>query len=181
MEIERAHRLGAKRHDAEKPRPLIARFLDFKDKMAVKEGRVNLSRDLGISEDLPFAIRQARRRLHDDLEKAKSEGKVAWISYPARLFVDYKEVRAEPVRVAEADSERGGWSDGGRDAGRSQQRDNERGRQQRRHNDKSEGNRPPYNRPRFNDRRRDDSRPRGYWRGDRRGDGRDDRRDDRRP
>ena len=80
VEIERAHRLGSKRQDAEKPRPLIVRFLDFKDKMEVKEGRVNLPHGLGISEDLPFAIRQDRRRLHDDLDKAKRDGKTACIS-----------------------------------------------------------------------------------------------------
>ena len=101
--IERAHRIppGPRKApaNADKPRPIVVAFHDYNDRVAVKAGRANFPTDcgIGISDDLPFAVRQARRRLHDELDKQKAEGKSVWISFPARLFVDGVCVREEPI------------------------------------------------------------------------------------
>ena len=99
--IERAHRLGSRPTGARasKPRPLIARFLDFNDRERVKAARRNLPRDVRVTEDLPWQIRQARRQLSDDLEAAKQASQNAWVTYPARLMVDGHERRS--VRPAD--------------------------------------------------------------------------------
>ena len=97
--VERAHRLGRKRVNvvgtrAAKPRPIIARFLDYNDRQRVKEARRHLPANIHIAEDLPVEIREARGRLVPELAEAKRAGRQAWISYPARLFVDGREVRS---------------------------------------------------------------------------------------
>ena len=84
-----------------KPRPLIVNFYDFNDRVAVKAGRKNIPTgcDIGISDDLPLAIRAARRRLHSELERYKSQNRDSYILYPAKLYVDGNLVREEPIRA----------------------------------------------------------------------------------
>ena len=113
VKIERAHRIPTKRRDnahPDKPRPLIVKFLDYNDKMLVKKSRTNLPADggFGISDDLPLAVRQARRRLHDELEFRKSKGDEVWIQYPARLFANGTMIRDEPVIAEERQQRRSG-------------------------------------------------------------------------
>ena len=69
--------------------------------MAVKAGRRNIPADcdIGISDDLPLAIRAARRRLHSELERYKGENRDSYILYPAKLYVDGNLVREEPIRA----------------------------------------------------------------------------------
>ena len=111
--IERAHRIPPgphnKRRSSDKPRPLIVKFLDYNDRMAVKAGRVNIPAEsgIGISDDLPLAIRQARRGLNSDLQKARDQGRNCFVTYPAKLFIDGVLVREEPIR-AEDNLRRGG-------------------------------------------------------------------------
>ena len=100
--IERAHRIGRPRDQgarASKPRPLIVAFHDYNDRMAVKKAKAQLpfGGEVGISEDLPRAVREARRRLHPELERRKAGGDEAWIKFPARLFVNGVMTREEPV------------------------------------------------------------------------------------
>ena len=102
--IQRAHRIPPGPHNARsdnKPRPLIVNFHDFNDRVAVKAGRKNIPADcdIGVSDDLPLAIRAARRRLHSELESYKSENRDSYILYPAKLYVDGHLVREEPIRA----------------------------------------------------------------------------------
>jgi len=92
VQLERAHRIGRKKDDG-KSRPVIAKFLDFTQRQAVSKARKGLKRGLGISEDLPFEVREGRRQLGPELVKARDENKKAWIIYPCRLFIDGEEVR----------------------------------------------------------------------------------------
>ena len=98
--IERAHRIPThKVPDSNKPRPMIAKFLDFNDKTAVKNARRNLppNSDFRISDDLPKEIRQARQRLNSDVMKHRDAGREAWVVFPAKLIVDGRFVREEPI------------------------------------------------------------------------------------
>ena len=93
--IERAHRLGQRPPPGRKPakpRPLIARFLDFNDRERVRDARRQLPKTIRVSEDLPWQIRQARTQLSAALDEAKKKSANSWIAYPARLLVDGKEV-----------------------------------------------------------------------------------------
>ena len=103
--IERAHRLGRvpapQRRGAVTPRPLIVRFLDYNDRERVRGARRNLPRDVKVTEDLPWQIRQARGSLNSALEEARRKSRDAWITYPARLIVDgklMKEVRPASMK-----------------------------------------------------------------------------------
>ena len=95
--IEVAHRLGAKKpvnigSRGNKPRPMIARFLNRGDRDLIKKTRRNLSKEdgFGISEDFPYEIRMGRKELIPQLIEAKENGKEAWITYPCKLFIDRK-------------------------------------------------------------------------------------------
>ena len=98
--IERAHRLGKPRgyprsgKQTAPPRPLIVRFLDYNDREKVRAARRKLPKDVKVSEDFPWQIRQARGFLGADLEVARKNSKDAWISYPARLIIDGREVKS---------------------------------------------------------------------------------------
>ena len=101
VSIERAHRLGGKRHNTNgasqaplRPRPIIVRFHDFNQKERVREGRRHLPASIHLTEDLPFPIRQAQKQLVPEMQAAKQARKRAWISYPARLIIEGREVRS---------------------------------------------------------------------------------------
>ena len=100
--IERAHRIGRPRDQgarSARPRPLIVAFHDYNDRMTVKKAKAQLpfGGEVGISEDLPRAVREARRRLHPELERRKAGGDEVWIQFPARLYVNGVMTREEPV------------------------------------------------------------------------------------
>ena len=103
--IERAHRFGRRRDD--KPRPLIARFLDFNAKQRVMRARKQLPDRVRFADDLPYPIRQARKALVPDLMKARSEDTDAFIAYPARLIVAGSEVRVERPSFGDQRSDKG--------------------------------------------------------------------------
>ena len=99
--IERAHRQGVVRRERRqggKPRPIIARLLNYNDVVAAKKGKKKLPAGISISDDLPAEIREARGKLVPELQELKRQNKNAWIAYPARLMLDgHEEKRIEPV------------------------------------------------------------------------------------
>ena len=87
MEFQRAHRLNGKG----RPRPIIARFLRFKDRTIVSQSAKNLKgTKMSITEDLPKRVRDLRRQQMPALKAARSAGKLAFFSRrePWKLFVD---------------------------------------------------------------------------------------------
>ena len=95
--IEVAHRLGAKKATnigtrGNKPRPMLARFLNKGDRNMIKKTKRDLPKDagIGITEDFPYEIRMGRNELIPLMIQAKMDGKEAWIAYPCRLFIDRK-------------------------------------------------------------------------------------------
>ena len=81
IEIERAHRLGKPRQshgnteDTTKPRPLIAKFLRYHDKENISKSAYKLSgTNIGIGEQFPKPIHEARKQLYPIMKRAKQEG-----------------------------------------------------------------------------------------------------------
>ena len=88
--IERAHRTGG--GSTGNPRPIIAKFLDFNDKMMVKKAKQRLPKHVRVGDDLPLAVREAQKQLYAECRAAREEGKDAFIAYPARLVVEGQQV-----------------------------------------------------------------------------------------
>ena len=91
MIIERAHRLSVPRKP-NKHRPIIVKFLTYKDRSKVIEkGRDKLKdTDYGVSEDFPFEVRDTRRKLVPFMLRARDQGKKAFISYDKLLIEKQK-------------------------------------------------------------------------------------------
>ena len=116
--IERAHRIGGRRQTPGKPRPLIVRFLDYNHRQLVKEGRQHLQTGYGISDDLPREVREARKELYQEVRDAKALGKEAWISYPARLYIDGTLIRSvKPSAALSGPGQQGQGGQGGQGNG----------------------------------------------------------------
>ena len=77
-----------------KPRPLLARFRDFRIRQSIL-GRAKALKgtEYAIREDFPAEIRTARGKLWEDLKRAKSEHLKAKIAYPAKIVVEGQVVR----------------------------------------------------------------------------------------
>ena len=96
--IQRAHRLGAPRHNmigsrASAPRPIIVNFLDFKQKELVRSQRHVLKAPFGLADDLPLAVRKAQKTLLGDLHELKKSNNRAAIVYPCKLVSNGKVVK----------------------------------------------------------------------------------------
>ena len=95
--LERAHRIGDRKRGHQN-RPLIVKFLDFQDKVAVQRGKKNLPQRISVSDDLPQPIRIARKCLIQQLKDEKKAGHAVYIRYPATLMVNGEAVRTEPIQ-----------------------------------------------------------------------------------
>ena len=103
--LQRVHRLGAPKsgtnigRSAIKPRPIIANFLDFKQRELVRSKRFGLRDPHGISEDLPVAVREARRELLAEFKELKKAKKNMGIVWPAKLLCEREIIRVvDPVK-----------------------------------------------------------------------------------
>ena len=85
--IERVHRIGKRRARATRPRPMIVKFLDYQEKQMVKAGAKHLSKEMYMTDDFPYAVRQARKELAGELSEAWKKGMDAYIRYPAVLVI----------------------------------------------------------------------------------------------
>ena len=108
--IERAHRLPPRPagRGTGKPRPLIARFLDYNQRERVRKARRQLPQDIRVTEDMPWQIRQARGLLSKDLDAAKQSTPNSWIAYPARLMVNGHEKKVIRPSTMKRQRSRGG-------------------------------------------------------------------------
>ena len=87
--IERVHRIGKRRTRTARPtaRPMIVKFLDYQEKQMVKAGAKHLPKGVYMTDDFPYAVRQARKELAGDLADAWKQGLDSYIRYPAVLVV----------------------------------------------------------------------------------------------
>ncbi|XP_072174589.1 uncharacterized protein [Diadema setosum] len=90
IEFQRAHRVNATGITG-RPRPIIARFLRYKDRTIVMQNAKNLKgTSMYITEDLPKRVRDLRREQMPAMRAARAAGKLAYFSRrePWKLFVD---------------------------------------------------------------------------------------------
>ena len=88
VEIQRVHRLGKKKEN--EPRPILARFLRYKDcEKILLLGRRLKDSNYKMYQDLPYEIVQRRKRLMATLKKTKANKIPAAFStaQPYKLFV----------------------------------------------------------------------------------------------
>jgi hypothetical protein len=80
VKIDRSHRIGRKREDQRKPRPIVVKFNFHQDREYVRLNAKKLKgTNIGVSEQFPEEIERIRKTLYPELKKAKSEGKRAKI------------------------------------------------------------------------------------------------------
>ncbi|MEW8547194.1 MAG: hypothetical protein AB2693_27090 [Candidatus Thiodiazotropha sp.] len=97
--LERVHRMGdnsARAGASNKPRNIVAKFLQFKDREIVRRARSNLKgTGFFINEQFPKEIADRRKLLLPKMRQAIRDGKSAWISYDT-LYIDGRPIRNEP-------------------------------------------------------------------------------------
>lgn len=91
VKFQRVHRLGKTKGNG-KPRPIIARFLNYPDVVKIMQLRKNLAKDSGfwLSPDLPRKVLELRKSQIPKMVAARKEGKMAFFSKaePYRLIID---------------------------------------------------------------------------------------------
>ena len=94
--LERVHRMGdnSSRFGAtNRPRNIVAKFLQFKDRETVRRARTNLKgTNCFINEQFPKDIADRRKQLYPKMRQAIRDGKRAWLSYDT-LYIDGRPVR----------------------------------------------------------------------------------------
>lgn len=92
IEIERAHHLGRKREDG-KPRAIVAKFFRYQDKEHIrKSAHLLKGTNIGIAEQFPKEIADARKVLYPVLKKAKKDGHRALL-IKDKLFINGQRYR----------------------------------------------------------------------------------------
>ena len=88
IEVECAHRTGKPTTGpGDRPRPIVVKFLRFKDKVAVLERAKNLRGTyIFLNEDYPEAVRQKRKELNPAMKASRLLRDIAYIRYD-RLIV----------------------------------------------------------------------------------------------
>jgi hypothetical protein len=82
LKIERAHRTGRRIKNKNKPRPIVVKFLSFKDReLILKRARAIKPNGVKYREDFSSRIIHARIAQQAELVKQRSLGKIAYFSY----------------------------------------------------------------------------------------------------
>lgn len=84
MPIERAHCSGMPENGADKKRPIVVKFLNYKDRELILKRRKELKKTapgVYINEDFSEAVRQKRRDLLPKLREARDRGDIAYLRY----------------------------------------------------------------------------------------------------
>lgn len=78
IELDRAHRTG--KPGSEKPRPIVARLLRYKDRTEILQWTKALKgTNIYINEDFADTVRRKRRELMADLKAARQRGDIAYL------------------------------------------------------------------------------------------------------
>ena len=95
--LERVHRMGDNSGRGGKPRSIVAKFLQFKDRETVRRARSHLKgTGFFVNEQFPKEIADRRRKLLPKMRQAIRDGKSAWISYDT-LYIDGRTIRNESL------------------------------------------------------------------------------------
>ncbi len=88
VKIDRSHRLGKKRVESRKPRPIIAKFNYHQDREYIRmNAKLLKGSGVGISEQFPSEIEKTRKNVYPELKKAKAAGKKVKMVRD-KLFID---------------------------------------------------------------------------------------------
>lgn len=81
--LERTHRIGKPRNgNSTRPRPIVVKFLRYKDKEAVLErGKYLKGTNNYLNEGFPEAVHQKRKELMPALRAARDRGEIAYLRY----------------------------------------------------------------------------------------------------
>jgi len=91
IEIERAHRLGRKDHNKQRPRTIIFKLSSWKQKQRILKNR-NKLRHTGmfINEDFSDATNEIRKQLTIDMKKNREDGKYSVLVYDRLITREFK-------------------------------------------------------------------------------------------
>ncbi len=82
IELERAHRSGKPSPSSTRPRPVIVKFLRYKDKLEViSKAKALKGMNIFINEDFPEAVQQKRKELLPAMWAARERGEIAYLRY----------------------------------------------------------------------------------------------------
>ena len=104
--IQRAHRFGKTigkniiGKSANRPRPIIALFLDFQQREAVRiaaQRKLSPPTPYGVAEDQPIEIRKARQSVAPLVKELKNKNKKVTILYPCRVLCDGEIVKVVDI------------------------------------------------------------------------------------
>lgn len=99
--IERAHRVGKPK--PQKSRPIVAKFLNYKDREAVLYNARNLrGTSLYVREDLSDRVLEKRRAQIHLLKEARVKGKIAFFNYDRLVIKDRQIVDSQHANAADA-------------------------------------------------------------------------------
>ncbi|XP_065668172.1 uncharacterized protein LOC136088393 [Hydra vulgaris] len=88
IRIERAHRTGQR--DLNKPRTIVLKLLDYKDKVEIKKKTSQLKgKNIYINEDYCAKTVTFRKALRDQMKVERAAGKYAFISYDKLIIRDW--------------------------------------------------------------------------------------------
>lgn len=87
IKVERAHRVGARK--SSKPRAIVVKFLNYKDRERVLKSRRNLAGSrIFIREDFSDRTAEKRKLLIPEMMEARRNGKIAYIRYNKLIVHD---------------------------------------------------------------------------------------------
>ena len=91
--LQSVHRVPTRKTPG-KTRPIIAKFVDFRQRELVRSTRSNLKGKQAISQDLPKEIRNARRVIADQFaELRKNKDNRLGVAYPCKLICNNQVIR----------------------------------------------------------------------------------------
>ncbi|XP_053374336.1 DNA ligase 1-like [Mercenaria mercenaria] len=103
FDFHAVHRIGDKRQDQENPRPIIANFVNKKDKERVKySGNVLKGKKFSVVEQFPKEIEDRRKKLYPVMRKAKEDKQNKVRLVKDRLYIN--NVQYEPTESDEIES-----------------------------------------------------------------------------
>ena len=86
--FHRVHRIGPPRKDNKHPRPIVAKFEHFKQKVQVQQqGKELKGTNFGINDQYPKEIMQRRHKLHPIRKESKAKGHKAVLVID-KLYID---------------------------------------------------------------------------------------------
>lgn len=94
INIERAHRVGPKKSSSEKPRAIVAKFLDYKDREMVFKAKRNLKgTNVFVREDYSERVAEKRKNLIPKMMEERKKGKKAYLRFDKLIVQDFPPIR----------------------------------------------------------------------------------------